>query len=646
MSTPAEFPFRQIHLDFHTSPLVEGIGAAFDADEFGDTLARANVSSVTVFAKCHHGMSYYPTKIGTPHPHLDFDLLGAQIEACHARGIRAPIYVTVVWEQQSGMEHPEWLQRTPDGGTYGDWPEGPAWTWLSMAASGYCDRLVAETEEILERYGDAVDGFFFDILMTGSEGDCHPEAVAARERRGLPDTVAGRKENDVEVARDLMRRLTTVIRARRPDASLFFNSRFGLDFRDEQDLYSQVEVEALPTGMWGYGYYPLWSRYGRRFDLPMLGMTGRFHLGWADFGGLKTVDALLYECGGTLANGGGVSIGDQLHPDGRLDAAVYDVIGEAFADVRAKEPWVRGAKPLTEVALLVGHGESANRGAARMLLEAHHAFDALDEGDDFSPYRALVVTEAVPSSPELTGKLEAYVAEGGALLIAGPASAGTVDAADVVGPRRSHPTYFHPSTDLMTDLRDFEYVVYGQSDELALRDGGQTLAVAHDAMFTRTVAHFTSHLHAPAERTANGAFVARRGQVVRLAGPVFSGYDLYGNVAFRSLAMNALALLVPDPLIETDAPATVEVSVSRLGESVVTQFSHYQSARPSEAISVIDRIAPVGPIFVGLRIDGEFEASERPSGRPLTTRSEGGRIYFELPSLGAHAMVELRPRGV
>lgn len=52
-------PFRQIHLDFHTSEAMDGVGADFDPDEFADTLAAAHVNSVTCFARCHHGWLYY-----------------------------------------------------------------------------------------------------------------------------------------------------------------------------------------------------------------------------------------------------------------------------------------------------------------------------------------------------------------------------------------------------------------------------------------------------------------------------------------------------------------------------------------------------------------------------------------------------------
>jgi hypothetical protein len=88
-----ELPFRQIHLDFHTSAQIEGIGADFDPDVFADTLERARVNSINLFARGHHGWVYYDTARFPErrHPHLKRDLLREQIEACHARGIRTPV---------------------------------------------------------------------------------------------------------------------------------------------------------------------------------------------------------------------------------------------------------------------------------------------------------------------------------------------------------------------------------------------------------------------------------------------------------------------------------------------------------------------------------------------------------------------------
>ncbi len=66
-------------------------------------MKKGNVDSITVFAKCHHSLCYYPTKIGTVHPHLNFDLTGAMIEAAHEIGVRAPIYITADWSDKDAM---------------------------------------------------------------------------------------------------------------------------------------------------------------------------------------------------------------------------------------------------------------------------------------------------------------------------------------------------------------------------------------------------------------------------------------------------------------------------------------------------------------------------------------------------------------
>ena len=58
-----EIPFRQIHLDFHTSEAIEGVCSEFDAEEFAQTLADAHVNSITLFSCGHHGNLYYDSKM-------------------------------------------------------------------------------------------------------------------------------------------------------------------------------------------------------------------------------------------------------------------------------------------------------------------------------------------------------------------------------------------------------------------------------------------------------------------------------------------------------------------------------------------------------------------------------------------------------
>ena len=111
MSVP-DIRYRQIHLDFHTSELVEGVGRAFDAEQFAQTLEKARVNSINLFSRCHHGMLYYDSKRFPErvHPHLNpRDLLKQQVEACHRHNIHVNLYVTVRWDLYTVHEHPEWI---------------------------------------------------------------------------------------------------------------------------------------------------------------------------------------------------------------------------------------------------------------------------------------------------------------------------------------------------------------------------------------------------------------------------------------------------------------------------------------------------------------------------------------------------------
>ncbi|MDQ2946838.1 MAG: hypothetical protein M3Y27_12990 [Acidobacteriota bacterium] len=66
-------------------------------------------------------------------------------------------------------------------------------------------------------------------------------------------------------------------------ATTFYNARVVIGLRD---------IESLPTGGWGYSHFQNRVRYMRTLDRQLVGMTGRFHRSWADFGGFKNQAAI------------------------------------------------------------------------------------------------------------------------------------------------------------------------------------------------------------------------------------------------------------------------------------------------------------------------------------------------------------------
>ncbi|HEU5102084.1 MAG TPA: hypothetical protein VFU22_23840, partial [Roseiflexaceae bacterium] len=336
-----ELRFRQVHLDFHTSEQIAGIGADFDPEMFVDTLVRANVDSITCFARCHHGWLYYDSKINPErrHPHLQTELLRRQIEVCHDHGIRVPIYITVQWDHYTANVHPEWLALDDQGRPFGT-PTFEAGFYRRLCVgSPYRDFLKAHTQEVLETL--PTDGIFFDIV--------HPLPCACRHCRAAmqaqgmdPASLVDRQAYGQQMIDEFKRDMTAFVRQFNSDCTIFYNAgHVGTRDRAAAGAYSHWELESLPSGGWGYLHFPIAQRYARTLGLECLGMTGKFHTSWGDFHSFKNQAALEYECFRMLALGAKCSIGDQLPPSGAIEPHVYDLIGSVYGSVAQKEPWCR-----------------------------------------------------------------------------------------------------------------------------------------------------------------------------------------------------------------------------------------------------------------------------------------------------------------
>jgi hypothetical protein len=390
---------RQIHLDFHTSERIPDIGAAFDADAFAEAFAAAHVSSVTVFARCHHGWLYYPSKKFPKlvHPNLKRkNLLVEQVDALHARGIKAPVYITVQWDYQSAQRHPEWLIRKKDGAHEGGAFSEPGFYQSLCVNTDYYTFLEEMTTEVMDLLGNKLDGLFFDIVGV------RPCVCASCRRAMIKRGMDIGNDRDVAVfAKEVLdrfkKKLSDTVRKRRPGCSIFYNSgHVGAGTKNSADAYSHFELESLPSGGWGYLHFPVTARYARMLGRDCMGMTGKFHTAWGDFHSLKNQAALEFECFRMLSYGFACSIGDQLEPCGKINPATYDLIGRVYSQIEEREEWARPSHAVCEAALLTPESPNADGctgitesifGACQMLEELSLQFDILDCEMDFSNYK-------------------------------------------------------------------------------------------------------------------------------------------------------------------------------------------------------------------------------------------------------------------
>ncbi len=655
MPKPFDLPYRQIHLDFHTSPFIPDVGKDFDARDFARTMKKAHVNSVTVFAKCHHGHLYYNTPRAERHPGLKprLNLLGQQVEALHREGIRAPIYISVMCDEFAADTHPEWICRAPDGKTVGAGPLEPGWQIVDMA-SPYQEYLAEQTREVLRLFRP-VDGIFFD--MCWDQPSVSNFAVEAMIRNNLnPELEADRATHARNVVRAYMKRFHKMVRDSSKSATVYFNGRPYHNLAEDVAYQTQVEIEALPTGGWGYMYFPKNVRYARTFDRPYLGMTARFHKSWADFGGLKPYPALEYETAQMIAHGARCSVGDQLHPRGVLDRATYDLIGNVYARVAAAEPYIHNSKPVSQIGLFQlasamavrGVAGGGDEGATRLLTQLKHQFDVVTENSrDLDRYELLILPDNIALTPDLVKKVRAYLKNGGKLLASGTSGLNS-DGTQLLLPELAiKPEGFSPFTttymrfvkEISEDVPPADHVMYEKGIRVTPAKGATSLARVVEPYFDRSWKHFSSHFQTPGDKLSRFSAAVQKGNVAYIAYPIFAALGKHGNYPYRLLVRNILARLI-DPLVRIDAPTGTEVTVMQSGPRTIVHILHYSPERRAANFDIIDDIVPLHDIPLAIKLK---RAPRRvflaPEEIDLHFDYHDSRATLLIPEIAGHQMV-------
>ena len=671
-STNKPLRYRQIHLDFHTSEHIPGVGSAFDAEDFVGTLKKAHVNSITIFAKCHHGWSYYPTTVGAPHPNLARpDLLGDMVTALKAADIESPIYISVQWDERNARLHPEWRAMSATNHYYhavgDDTSAGrnlsPAWHTLCLNHPAYHEELLAQAREVVSRY--ETPGIFFDIVLTP---DCVCRAcLETMAEEGLdPTNAADRLQKDELVNERFRSWMSEALRAEYPGLRIFYNcGHIHKQGPQRFSTYSHLEIESLPTGGWGYDHFPSSARYVAALGFDFVAQTGKFHTSWGEFGGFKHADALEFEAAQMVALGAKCLVGDQLHPDGAINPDTYASVAPAYARIEKLEPYLEGAQQISEIAILCAEyfhpvgarNNLSDDGAAQMLQELKRPFDVIDESASLDAYKLIVLPDEIPLGTRLAGRLKDFIAAGGKILASGT-SAINADGSFAIdaGVRRAgppvafNPSYIRATRGFDSGLTETPFVAYGVAETI-LAEGAEVLAEVMPSYFNRTFRHFSSHQHAPNDPNASplGAAVTVNGAVGYVAYPIFRMYHAMGQPLYRYVVRGLIDRLLPDPLIVTDLPSSARATLTRqaahkrhvlhlLYGAPQVRGKGVPTDNGTRVMEMIEDIPTLGPLTASVRLPrSPARVYDALTGAELPFSNGGGRVEVRLPGLRIHA---------
>jgi len=647
------FVKRAVHLDFHTMPGIYDVGADFNAEEFARTLKSAHIDYITVFARCNLGFAYYPTKVGIVHPCMQAkDMLGGMVSACHREGIRVAAYINAGLDHEHALLHREWCQMNREGMIY-DVKLGGSFFRRMCLNTGYRQHLLSMIKEVLDGY--PVDGLFLDCF---SRNPCYGvECLDGMKKLGMdPSDEKQAVEYTFMQTLKFQEEVTILAREKKEDMYMCFN---GLPYSGQP---THVEIEVLPPA-WGYDYFPWTGRYARTLGKPFFKMTGRFHKSWGDFGGIRPEESLLFDCYNSIANGGTCSVGDHMHPRGKLDSAVYNLIGRVYSRIEELEPWTYESVPVSEMAIL--HPEASRfpsfmsptarrsiPGAARMLMELKCQFDVIDGEKGFSKkYKIIFIPEGILIDTGLKKKLKEHIKKGGYIISAGSGGLDTGKEKfaleeyrlSYLGEEEYDPSFFKAGKTVSSGLPDMLTAIYDKGVAVKAEKGAEILCRLFRPYFnvdSWDLRHW--HRYTPPEKDTGRPALARCGNIFHFSFPIFLGYYNHAVVAYRQLLGNCIKMALPMPLIKTEnVPSFDQVTLTGKEKFHAIHVLSYIPEKRGDKTQIIEEPVCLRDVKLGLRKDGRKikKAYLAPSGKCIDFRDDGIYTWVTIPEVKGYSMV-------
>ena len=359
-------------------------------------------------------------------------------------------------------------------------------------------------------------------------------------------------------------------------------------------------------------------------------------------------------------------VGDQLHPDGAINPDTYKSIAPAYRRLEKLEPYLEGAKQVSEIAILAaeyfhpagGRNNNSDAGAAQMLQELKRPFDVIDPSAHLETYKLLLLPDSIPVNAALSARLRAYVAQGGKILFSGQSAINADDSFAVpAGIRRNgapaafNPSYMKADADLDASMPQTPFVMYGVAETVEA-EGANVLALVMPSYFNRRYKHFSSHQHAPDDPQAAplGVAVTLHNGVGYIAYPIFAMYHAIGQPLYKYVIRGMLDRLLPEPAFTTDLPssgrATLTCHADRKRHILHLLYGPPQVRGKGvpdgeggvRVMEMIEDVAAIGPVTARLRLPrSPSRVYDAVTGKDVSFTNAEGYVEVTLSRLHIHS---------
>ncbi|HEY3378188.1 MAG TPA: alpha-amylase family protein [Armatimonadota bacterium] len=454
MTTPwYERGYRRMLVDMHISDWDAAQLAQFDPARMVELYAQAGLTSVMFYCQSHVGLCNWPTCSGKQHAGLQGrDIVAETLTLLQERRIDSCAYYSVVYNNWAFLNHPEWrmVPASQDTQYASGGFEGSRYGLCCPNNPDYRAFVLAQLDELLGPYH--FDGFFYDMTFWPAICLCPHCRARFRAEQGaeIPDTIdwldpawcafqAAREAWMVEFT-DF---LTRAAKERQPGITVYhnfacaaFNWTLGLAFNSAvhhdflgADFYGDALEQILVSKLMG----------NLSEHKPIEFMTSRC-VNLKDHEQVKSFAEMEMQALAAALFSAAFLFIDAINPDGTVNPAVYDRVGQIFRETAPLEPYL-GGEQLEDIAIYFSNesrmdfrengtpiGQSpmwnhdyphlkAIRGACRALQQAHLPFGIITRKQlaDLDRYRVIVLPNVLRMDQEEADALREYVRRGGKL---------------------------------------------------------------------------------------------------------------------------------------------------------------------------------------------------------------------------------------
>lgn len=663
--------YSRLLIDNHISEDDPSSMTNFDAEHYVACVKKAGVDSAMVYAACHNGNCYYPTKVGHMHAHLQGrDIFGEIITLLRRENIVPIAYYTSIYHNHSAKTHPAWRITLPSG----DQHHGRYW-WSCPNNKQYREFVKAHIAEVIAY---EVEGIFND--MTFWPGIC--VCPSCREKylyqtgREIPEKIDWSDQSWISFQRF------------REKSMAEFAQEITSSIKSRSEITVTHQTSTLMHGwMWGYTLgiaqgcdYTSGDFYGGKYQhilgckllaaasrkQPYEFMTSR-SVNLRDHTSMKSQAELTVEAATTLANAGAYFFIDAINPDGTLEDEVYERLSCVSQSLKPFTQAVKKHRPvmIADTALYYSSDAYVDEVAAAGIMSPSGGNPVVDEllgtsivltrnhipfvastsqASGYAGLKTIILNNVRYTSPQENERLRAFVRDGGTLIATGMTSLFEPDGrtavdfglADVFGvsfsgkwARRFHYLSFV----------DRHWLVASHaSAPLVSSTGARVLARIMEPTFDPDAQQYASiHSNPPGTLTDHAGLTVNhfgRGKCIYLSSPVLAlqqdAQQVFGAWLFREHAPSSIVL-------ETNAPPCVEITVNKSTtvRAYLIGLVNYQSEQPN--VPVHDIVARI-KLPDGAKVKRCTRISD---GKESEIKEENGTICIEVPCLETVEMLEV-----